>query len=69
MAVAPAPIFFLFSGRQIAKIAMWIAVVFTGPLLVIDHLVLVPDVIVAVIRVIDPVIMMFGTGRAQYTRG
>jgi hypothetical protein len=47
---------------------MGIAVVFAGPLLVIDHFVVVPDVVVAVVGVIDPIIVMFGASRAQYGR-
>jgi membrane-associated protease RseP (regulator of RpoE activity) len=60
--VAPVPVFLLFLGRQSAKIAMRIAMVFAGPLFVIDDFVVVPDVVVAVIGVIDPVVMM-RTGR------
>ena len=68
MTVAPIPVFLLLPGRQLAKIAMGIAVVFAGPLLVIDHFVLVPDMVVAVVGVIDPIIVMFGASRAQYGR-
>jgi hypothetical protein len=45
---------------------MRIAMVFARPLLVKDHFVAVPDVIVAVVRVIGSIIMMLGASRAQY---
>jgi hypothetical protein len=53
--VAPGPVFLLFFGRQLAKITIGIAVVFAGPLIVVDHFVVVPDVVVAVVGVIDTV--------------
>jgi hypothetical protein len=62
--MAPGPVFFLFSGRQAAKIAIGIAVVFARPLVVVDNFVMVPDVVVAVVGIIDLVVMM-GAGRAQ----
>lgn len=64
VAVAPGPIFFLFSGRQMTEIAIGIAVIFAGPLMVVDDFVVVPDVVVAVVRIIDLVVMM-GAGRAE----
>lgn len=65
--VAPVPILFLLIRRQLAKIAIGIAMIFAGPLVVINHFVVVPHVIVAVVRVIDPVVMMCAS-RAQYGR-
>ena len=64
----PGPILLLFAGRQLAKIAIGIAVVFVGPALVVDHFVTVPDVVVAVVGVIDPVIMMGASRCTQYGR-
>jgi len=62
--VAPGPVFLLLPGRQLAEIAMGITVVFAGPLIVVDDLIMVPFVVVAVVRVIDPVVMMRAS-RAQ----
>jgi len=59
--VAPVPILFLFAGRQLAKVSMFIPVVFVGPLAVIDNLIVVPNVVVAIVGVIDPVVMMFAS--------
>ena len=64
MAVAPVPILFLFSRRQLAKIAIGIAMVFARPLVVINDFVVVPDVVVAVVGIIDLVVMM-SAGRAE----
>jgi hypothetical protein len=63
--VAPVPVFLLFFGRQLAKIAMGIAVVFAGPLVVVNNFAVVPLVVVAVVGVIDPVVMVFGASCAQ----
>jgi hypothetical protein len=63
--MAPGPILFLLSGRQFAEVSMLIAVVLVGPLAVVTHLIVVPNVVVAVIRVVDPVVMMFA-GCAKY---
>jgi hypothetical protein len=64
VAVAPGPVLFLFSGRQVAEITIGIAMVFVGPLMVVDDLVMVPDVIVAVVGIVDLVVVM-GAGRAE----
>jgi hypothetical protein len=56
--VAPVPVLFLFLWRQLAKIAVGIAVIFTGPPMVIDYFVIVPDMVVAVVRIIGPIIVM-----------
>jgi hypothetical protein len=56
--VPPCPVFFLFLWRQLAKIPVFVAVIFARPGLVVDDFIVVPDVIVAVVRVIDPVIVM-----------
>ena len=56
--VPPGPVFLLFFRRQLAKIAMGIAVVFAGPLVVVNHFVVIPDMVVAVVRVIHAVVVM-----------
>jgi len=64
--VAPGPVFFLLFGTQLAEIPVFVAMVFAGPLMVINHLVVIPHVIVAIVGVLNPVGMMFGTGGARY---
>jgi len=44
LAVAPSPVFLLFSNRQLVKVSMFITVVFAGPPLIITHFGVVPDV-------------------------
>jgi hypothetical protein len=56
--MAPGPVFLLFFGRYLAKVAACIPMSFIGPLLVKNYLVIVPDVIVRVVRVVDAVIVM-----------
>jgi hypothetical protein len=69
VAVPPGPILFLFPRRQMAEIAVGIAVVFARPLVVVDDFVVIPDVIVAIVGVIDPVIMRMAASRyTQYRR-
>lgn len=64
--VAPGPVFSLLFGTQLAEIPLFVAMVFAGPLMVINHLVVIPHVIVAIVGVLNPVGMMFGTGGARY---
>ena len=66
VAVPPGPVFFLLSRRNFAEIAIGIATIFMRPLVVINHLVVVPNVVVAVIGVIDAVVMMMGARHAQH---
>src|SRR5271163_2112683 len=65
VAVAPGPVFLLFARGQLAKVSVFVAMVFVRPRLVITHFLVVPDVVVAVVRVINPVVMMCAS-RAQY---
>ena len=65
MAMAPGPIFLLLFWPDFAEVAIFVAMIFAGPLVVIHDLIVVPHVIIAVVGVIDPIIMMmFGAGRA-----
>jgi hypothetical protein len=57
MTVAPIPILFLFFRRQLAKVSMFIPVVLAGPLVVVNHLLVVPDVVVIIVGVVDTVMM------------
>ncbi len=59
MIVAPGPVFFLLLGRQMAEVAILVAAVFAGPLAVVDDFIVVPDVVVAVVRVVHAIGMMF----------
>jgi hypothetical protein len=59
MVVAPGPIFLLFFGTKLAKIAVRIPMVLARPSLVVDDLIIVPNVIVGVIRVVDAIVVMF----------
>src|ERR1700694_5729069 len=58
MVMAPGPIFFLFFGCHLAKVASCVAMSLVGPLPVKHYLVVVPDVIVRVVRVVDAIIVM-----------
>src|SRR5580700_6407867 len=60
MAVAPGPVFLLFVFVELAEIAVFVAVGFAGPLLVVDALVVVPAVIVVVVRVVGAVVVVIG---------
>jgi hypothetical protein len=64
MTVPPVPVFFLPVGRQFAEVYMFVVVALAGPLVVENHLVVVPDVVIAIVGVIDPVY----AGRADYAR-
>ena len=66
--VAPVPVFLLLLWTQSAEIAIGIAMIFAGPLMVIDNFVVIPDVVVVVIGVIDTVVMMMRTTRAECER-
>jgi hypothetical protein len=62
--VAPGPVFFLFFRTQLAKIAVVVVMSFIGPLAIVDHLVVIPRVIVGVVRIINTVGVML---RAPYS--
>ena len=56
--VTPCPVFFLFFGRHLPKVASSVPMSLAGPLPVKDYFVIVPDVIVRVVRVVDAVVVM-----------
>jgi len=56
--MAPRPVFFLFFGRNLAKVPAGVAMTFIGPLPVVNHFLIVPDVIVGVVRVVDAIVVM-----------
>jgi len=66
--VAPVPVFLLLLWTQFAKIAIGIAMIFARPLMVIDDFVVIPDVVVVVVGVIDTVVMVMRTSRAECER-
>jgi hypothetical protein len=53
--MSPRPVFLLLLGPQAAEIAVSIAMVFSRPSMVVVHFVSIPHVVVAIVRVIDPV--------------
>jgi hypothetical protein len=61
VAMAPVPVFFLPFGRQFAEIYVFVVVPFASPLIVINNFVVVPDVVIAVIGVVNPVGMVCAT--------
>ena len=63
--VAPGPIFFLFFRRQAAKIPVPVVVCLFGPAVVVDDLVIIPNVVVGVIRIVDANVMMFAGDASQ----
>ena len=64
VAVAPVPVLLLPFGWELAEVYVFVVVVLAGPLLVIDHFAVIPDVVVAVVGVVDPVVVC--AGRARY---
>ena len=68
MTMTPVPVLLLFFRPELAKIAMRIAVILARPLIVVNNFIVVPNVVVAVVRVIRPVIMMLGTRCAHHGR-
>jgi len=66
-AVTPSPILFLFLGRKLAKVSVFVAVVVAGPLVVVHNFIIVPNVVVAVVGVVDSVVM-FGACHAHYRK-
>ena len=68
VAMAPGPVFLLFSRRNTAEVSVLVAVVLASPLVVVDDFVIIPDVVVAVVGVIDPVMVRASSG-SYYRRG
>jgi hypothetical protein len=55
VAVAPVPVLFLLFGVEFAEVTMLVPMVLMGQLPLIEHFVIIPDMVVAVARVIDPI--------------
>src|SRR5271168_309265 len=68
VAVPPSPVFLLFLRRQLAKVSMLVTVILARPLLVIDHLIVVPDVVVGVVGVIDSISVVMLAGGPQHRK-
>ena len=68
VAVAPGPIFFLLSRRQLPEIPMFITVVFARPLMIISVLVVIPDVVIAIVGIVDTVVMMMRARCAEHRK-
>jgi hypothetical protein len=58
--VAPVPVFFLFFGTKLAEIAVAVAVILVCPAMIVDDFVVVPHVIIGVVRVVNPIGVVFG---------
>jgi hypothetical protein len=67
--MTPGPVFFLFPRRQFAEVAMFVAVIFVSPILVVGYLVVIPDVIIAVIGIIDPIVVVAAACGDKHGRG
>jgi hypothetical protein len=57
VAMPPGPILFLFFRGQPAEVSVSVTVILSSPLVIVNDFVVVPDVVVAVIGVIDPVMV------------
>jgi hypothetical protein len=68
VAVTPGPIFFLLLRRQLAEVSVFVEMILARPLMVIDIFIVVPNVVIAVIGVINSVIVMMLARRAQYRK-
>ena len=62
----PGPIFLLFVGGQLAEVSVLVTVILASPLAIVNDFVVVPDVVIAVIGVIDSV--MVGARSAHYRK-
>jgi hypothetical protein len=54
----PSPIFLLFSGRNLAEVAMGVAMGFRRPLIVVDDFVVIPHVIVGVVGIVNAIVVV-----------
>jgi hypothetical protein len=67
--VSPSPIILLFVRRQPLELAMRVTMSLSGPLVVVDNFIAVPNVIVRVIRVVGPIVMVISAGETCERRG
>ncbi len=73
MIVAPGPVLFLLLRREFLKLDMRVSMSFDSPVVVINHFIVVPMVVVGVIRIVHTIGMVLGTsdgckGRSQCSR-
>lgn len=61
----PLPVLFLLFFAEMAVIAVWIAVGFDCPLVVIHDLVVVPSMIVVVVRIVGAVVMLGAARKSE----
>ena len=66
--VPPGPVLLLVFRRQLAEVDVRVVVGFTSPSVIVDHFVVVPDVIIAVVGVVDPVVVGMATGDTENRR-
>jgi hypothetical protein len=64
VAMPPGPVFFLLLGRDVPEVAAFVIVVFPRPLVLVNDFVVVPNVVIAIVRVVYPVGVM-GAGQAK----
>jgi hypothetical protein len=65
VAVPPCPVFLLLFGTQAAEVSVFIAMILSGPPMIVVNLHVVPIVIIAVVWVVDSIVTMFGTSRPE----
>ena len=66
VAMPPGPILFLFFRGQPAEVSVSVTVILSSPLVIVNDFVVVPDVVVAVIGVIDAIVVMMGARHAHH---
>ena len=64
VAVAPGPVFFLFFRRNLAEVAVRIAVGFISPTIVITNFLVIPHVVIGVVGIIDAIVVMMFAGES-----
>jgi hypothetical protein len=64
----PGPVVFLLIRRDVAEIAVFVIVVFPRPLVIIDDLIPIPDVVVVIVGVVYTVIVMSAGDAESRTR-
>ena len=69
MIVTPRPVILLFVGRQFLELAMWVTMSFSRPLVVVNHFIVIPHVIVRVIRIVSPIVVVVVSAGQSCERG
>jgi hypothetical protein len=61
----PGPVLLLFLGAESAKIAVGVAVVFSGPTVVVNDLIVIPHVVIGVVGIVNAVVMLRAADTCQ----